>query len=47
MKTDPRSSILEYLALSFVCVDDRVTRFFLEDLAIGSSQSQFNLDRQP
>jgi hypothetical protein len=41
---DPRSLILDNLALSFVRVDDWVTRFFLEDLAIGRFQPLFNLD---
>jgi hypothetical protein len=41
---DPRNLILENLALSFVRVDDWVTRFFLEDLAIGLYQPLFNID---
>jgi hypothetical protein len=41
---DPRDMILDNLSLSFIRVDDWVTRFFLEDLAIGLYQPLFNLD---
>lgn len=41
---DTRELILQNLSLSFVREDDWITRFFLEDLAIGLFRPLFNLD---